>query len=150
MVRAFAQYKPNEAGDATSRGQLQVLEIEDGKIVEFTFFLDVERAFPLFGLPLECPASARSGVAARKHVGQAHELDQARSSGDALPQSPIRQPWRRAASWKARQRVDGDSVDPDALTSQIPRRRSTRAGGRPVGRGREGPRVIGPRSRTRA
>ena len=31
---------------------LQVLEIEDGRIVEFTFFLDTETVFPLFGLPL--------------------------------------------------------------------------------------------------
>jgi hypothetical protein len=29
-----------------------VLEIEDGKIVEFTFFLDTERVFPRFGFPL--------------------------------------------------------------------------------------------------
>jgi hypothetical protein len=28
-----------------------VLEIENGKIVEFTFFLDTETMFPLFGLP---------------------------------------------------------------------------------------------------
>ena len=30
----------------------RVLEIDNGKIVEFTFFLDTERVFPLFGLPL--------------------------------------------------------------------------------------------------
>jgi RNA polymerase sigma-70 factor (ECF subfamily) len=30
-----------------------VLEIVDGKIVGLTFFLDTERIFPLFGLPLE-------------------------------------------------------------------------------------------------
>ena len=30
---------------------LQVLEISDGRIAEFTFFLDTERLFPLFGLP---------------------------------------------------------------------------------------------------
>ena len=30
---------------------LQVIEIEDGRIVELTFFLDTERLFPLFGLP---------------------------------------------------------------------------------------------------
>jgi ketosteroid isomerase-like protein len=30
-----------------------VLEIEDGRIVELTFFLDTETVFPLFGLPLE-------------------------------------------------------------------------------------------------
>ena len=30
---------------------LQVLEVEDGRIVELTFFLDTERPFPLFGLP---------------------------------------------------------------------------------------------------
>jgi hypothetical protein len=28
-----------------------VLEIEDGKIVELTFFLETETLFPLFGLP---------------------------------------------------------------------------------------------------
>jgi ketosteroid isomerase-like protein len=30
-----------------------MLEIEDGRIVELTFFLDTERIFPLFGLPLQ-------------------------------------------------------------------------------------------------
>ena len=30
---------------------LQVLEVSDGRIVEFTFFLDTETLFPLFGLP---------------------------------------------------------------------------------------------------
>jgi RNA polymerase sigma-70 factor (ECF subfamily) len=53
---AFAQYKPNDAGDGYEPWALQVLEIEDGKIVEFTFFLDTERVFPLFGVPLEYPA----------------------------------------------------------------------------------------------
>jgi RNA polymerase sigma-70 factor (ECF subfamily) len=53
---AFAQYKPNEAGDGYEPWALQVLEIEDGKIVEFTFFLDTERVFPLFGVPLEYAA----------------------------------------------------------------------------------------------
>ena len=52
---AFGQYKPNDAGDGYVPWALQVLEIEDGKIVEFTFFLDTERVFPLFGLPLEYP-----------------------------------------------------------------------------------------------
>jgi RNA polymerase sigma-70 factor (ECF subfamily) len=50
---AFGQYKPNEAGDGYEPWALQVLEIEDGRIVEFTFFLDTARVFPLFGLPLE-------------------------------------------------------------------------------------------------
>jgi RNA polymerase sigma-70 factor (ECF subfamily) len=49
---AFGQYKPKESGDGYEPWALQVLEIEDGKIVEFTFFLDTERVFPLFGLPL--------------------------------------------------------------------------------------------------
>ena len=31
---------------------LQVLEIEDGRIVGFTFFLDTDAIFPLWGLPL--------------------------------------------------------------------------------------------------
>jgi len=48
---AFGQYKPSETGEGFDPWALQVLEIEDGKIVEFTFFLDTERVFPLFGLP---------------------------------------------------------------------------------------------------
>ena len=51
---AFGQYKPSEDG-GYEPWALQVLEIEDGKVVEFTFFLDTERVFPLFGLPLEYP-----------------------------------------------------------------------------------------------
>ena len=47
---AFGQYKPAEDG-GYDPWALQVLEIEDGRIVEFTFFLDTARVFPLFGLP---------------------------------------------------------------------------------------------------
>jgi RNA polymerase sigma-70 factor, ECF subfamily len=48
---AFGQYKPSDTGSGFDPWALQVLEIEDGKIVEFTFFLDTETLFPLFGLP---------------------------------------------------------------------------------------------------
>jgi RNA polymerase sigma-70 factor (ECF subfamily) len=48
---AFGQYKPSPAGDGYEPWALQVLEVEDGKIVEFTFFLDTDTVFPLFGLP---------------------------------------------------------------------------------------------------
>ena len=48
---AFGQYKPSETGDGYEPWALQVLEIEDGRIVELTFFLDTETLFPLFGLP---------------------------------------------------------------------------------------------------
>jgi RNA polymerase sigma-70 factor (ECF subfamily) len=50
---AFGQYKPSESGDGYEPWALQVLEIEDGRIVEFSFFLDTETLFPLFGLPLQ-------------------------------------------------------------------------------------------------
>jgi RNA polymerase sigma-70 factor, ECF subfamily len=50
---AFGQYKPSETGDGYEPWALQVLRIEHGRIVEFAFFLDTERLFPLFGLPLE-------------------------------------------------------------------------------------------------
>jgi RNA polymerase sigma-70 factor (ECF subfamily) len=53
---AFGQYKPSESGDGYEPWALQVLEIEDGKIVELSFFLDTETLFPLFGLPLEFDA----------------------------------------------------------------------------------------------
>jgi RNA polymerase sigma-70 factor (ECF subfamily) len=48
---AFGQYKPSETGSGYDPWALQVLEIEDRRIVELTFFLDTERMFPLFGLP---------------------------------------------------------------------------------------------------
>jgi RNA polymerase sigma-70 factor, ECF subfamily len=50
---AFGQYRPRPDGEGYEPWALQVLEIEDGKIVELTFFLDTERVFPLFGLPLD-------------------------------------------------------------------------------------------------
>jgi RNA polymerase sigma-70 factor (ECF subfamily) len=48
---AFGQYKPSESASGFDPWALQVLEIEDGRIVELTFFLDTDRVFPLFGLP---------------------------------------------------------------------------------------------------
>jgi RNA polymerase sigma-70 factor, ECF subfamily len=48
---AFGQYKPSETGEGYDPWALQVLEIEDGKIAELTFFLGTETLFPLFGLP---------------------------------------------------------------------------------------------------
>ena len=53
---AFGQYKPSPGGDGYEPWALQVLEIEDGWIVEFTFFLATESLFPLFGLPPGPPA----------------------------------------------------------------------------------------------
>jgi RNA polymerase sigma-70 factor, ECF subfamily len=50
---AYGQYRPKPGGDGYEPWALQVIEIEDGKVVELTFFLDVETVFPRFGLPLE-------------------------------------------------------------------------------------------------
>ena len=48
---AFGQYKPSETGDGYEPWALQLLEIAGDRIAGFTFFLDTERVFPLFGLP---------------------------------------------------------------------------------------------------
>ena len=49
---AFGQYKPSESGSGYDPWALQVLELDaEGRIVEFTFFLDTDTLFPLFGLP---------------------------------------------------------------------------------------------------
>ncbi len=53
---AFGQYKPSETGAGYDPWALQVLEIADGQIVEFTFFLATETIFPLFGLPARLDA----------------------------------------------------------------------------------------------
>ena len=47
---AFGQYKPDPNG-GYEPWALQVLQIEGGRIGEFTFFLDTDTLFPLFGLP---------------------------------------------------------------------------------------------------
>jgi RNA polymerase sigma-70 factor (ECF subfamily) len=52
---AFGQYKPAEGG-GYEPWALQVLEIEDGRIVEFSFFLATATLFPLFGLPARLDA----------------------------------------------------------------------------------------------
>jgi RNA polymerase sigma-70 factor (ECF subfamily) len=49
---AYGQYKPKENGEGHEPWALMVLEFSGGRIAEFTFFLDVETLFPLFGLPL--------------------------------------------------------------------------------------------------
>ena len=57
---AFGHFRPRVDQDGYEPWSLQVLEIEDGKIVEFTFFLDTATVFPLFGLPLEYESSLES------------------------------------------------------------------------------------------
>jgi RNA polymerase sigma-70 factor (ECF subfamily) len=48
---AFGQYKPDPEGSGYAPWALQVLEFDGPQVGEFTFFLDTERLFPLFGLP---------------------------------------------------------------------------------------------------
>lgn len=51
----FAQYKPDEETGGYAPWAVQVLEISEGRITGFHCFLDTERWFPLFGLPLSLP-----------------------------------------------------------------------------------------------
>jgi RNA polymerase sigma-70 factor (ECF subfamily) len=52
---AFGQYKPSPGG-GYEPWALQVLEISGGRVGEFTFFLETETLFPLFGLPARIDA----------------------------------------------------------------------------------------------
>jgi RNA polymerase sigma-70 factor (ECF subfamily) len=52
---AFGQYKPSPDG-GYEPWALQVLQLSDGRIGEFTFFLDTDALFPLFGLPARLDA----------------------------------------------------------------------------------------------
>ncbi len=53
---AYGQYKPSPSGDGYEPWALQVVELSEGRIVEFTFFLDTDTLFPLFGLPARLAA----------------------------------------------------------------------------------------------
>jgi RNA polymerase sigma-70 factor (ECF subfamily) len=48
---AFGQYKPGGPNGTFTPWALQVLELSEDGIVEFTFFLDTDTLFPIFGLP---------------------------------------------------------------------------------------------------
>jgi RNA polymerase sigma-70 factor, ECF subfamily len=50
-VPAFAQYRCSGPNGEFEPWALQILDIADGKIVAINSFLDVERMFPLFGVP---------------------------------------------------------------------------------------------------
>ena len=53
---AFGQYKRREDGSGWYAFALQVVEIRDGKVADMTFFLEPERLFELWGLPLTIDA----------------------------------------------------------------------------------------------
>jgi RNA polymerase sigma-70 factor (ECF subfamily) len=48
---AYGQYKPGGPNGTYTPWALQVLELSGAGIAEFTFFLDTDRLFPIFGLP---------------------------------------------------------------------------------------------------
>ncbi|WP_435129931.1 sigma-70 family RNA polymerase sigma factor [Actinacidiphila sp. bgisy144] len=52
----FGQYRRDPAGRGHRAWALQVLEVSAGRVSGLNSFLDVQRLFPLFGLPLELPA----------------------------------------------------------------------------------------------
>ncbi|MDQ0992687.1 sigma-70 family RNA polymerase sigma factor [Streptomyces sp. V3I7] len=54
----FAHYKPDPQTGGLSPWSIQVLEISDGRLTGFHFFLDTKRLFPLFGLPLHLEAQS--------------------------------------------------------------------------------------------
>ena len=53
---AFGQYKPDPENGGLSPWSVQVLELDGDRISGITFFLDTERLFPLFGLPVRFEA----------------------------------------------------------------------------------------------
>jgi RNA polymerase sigma-70 factor (ECF subfamily) len=105
---AFGQYKPNAAGTGLEPWSLQVVELTPNGVDEITFFLDTERLFPLFGLPLQFEAQDSGGdQLLESHEG--HEFDELRcrvpeADGGAAPPG---------AKLKASERLDGHRVDSD-------------------------------------
>lgn len=62
---AYGQYKPDPSGaPGFTPWSLQVLETGGGRITGITFFLDTERLFPLFGLPMRLDAVGNPVAAA--------------------------------------------------------------------------------------
>ncbi|GHA14267.1 DNA-directed RNA polymerase sigma-70 factor [Streptomyces tauricus] len=57
----FAQYKPEPETGGYTAWAVQVLEISEGRITGFHCFLDTQRWFPLFGLPLQLEGQGDEG-----------------------------------------------------------------------------------------
>ncbi|MFI2430543.1 sigma-70 family RNA polymerase sigma factor [Streptomyces sp. NPDC018693] len=57
----FAQYKPDPEKGGYTPWSIQVLEISDGRLTGFHFFLDTQRWFPLFGVPLHLDGEGDEG-----------------------------------------------------------------------------------------
>ncbi|MFD8596587.1 sigma-70 family RNA polymerase sigma factor [Kitasatospora sp. NPDC059646] len=57
---AFAQYRVAEDGDGWTPWGITVLEIVDGRIATMTNHMDVERLFPLWGLPMRLTEDPRA------------------------------------------------------------------------------------------
>ncbi|WP_055493318.1 sigma-70 family RNA polymerase sigma factor [Streptomyces sp. TP-A0356] len=54
----FAQYKPDPDTGGFTAWAVQILEISEGRLTGFHFFLDTKRWFPLFDLPLHLDGKA--------------------------------------------------------------------------------------------
>ena len=53
---AFAQYRPAADGDGWTPWAIMVLEIRDGELAGIGNYLDTDRLFPLFGMPMRLAA----------------------------------------------------------------------------------------------
>ncbi|MBW3604503.1 MAG: sigma-70 family RNA polymerase sigma factor [Actinobacteria bacterium] len=67
---AFGQYRPSGPGGRHEPWALQVLEVSAGRILGFTFFLDTDRVFPLFGLPARLDPQSGAGTREAGEVQQ--------------------------------------------------------------------------------
>ena len=90
-AQAFGQYKPSLTGSGYDPRALQVLEIVDGRIVGFTFFLDTERV---------CVPALRPARPASRHSAQALDSSPCEIAGPVLHVSaPVAALcWRRCAT----------------------------------------------------
>ncbi len=111
---AFGQYKPSPDG-GYEPWALQVLELSGDRIGEFTFFLDTDRLFPLFGLPARLDALvAASSRRPPEDVGEAHEGDQLDQVVRRVqqPQAPA---LTAAGELKQPERLDADRIGAETL-----------------------------------
>ena len=58
-MAAYAHYKPSPDGGPHRAWALMMLDVDGDKVTEQISFLDVQRWFPRFGLPLELPGTGR-------------------------------------------------------------------------------------------
>ena len=146
---AWGQYKPGPNG-TLEPWSIQVMEVRDGRISGLTFFLDTERLFPLFGLPLKLEgktATEANDLAQPRHERAARAARPTQHGAAArfpaasprAASAPAHRRWRSPDRTRRPRRsaATSDEASPNSRADAVAQAREVRARDRALDRERD-------------